>query len=493
MWDARAIVPFVAAAELVVEPEPAWRAFVPPRVLVLIVAELDAESLVRSRPWLAETERVVIVRDRIRAEPVDDELRDPLDDEWRGVLASLPHAEVFDWVDLGDAAPCRAAIARALEHSHATSPRPLCANPDLNLPPSAWVEWNAVPDWRAVATVASQLAIRDGHAWLVAAPGGFIDLAALGPPIAIEVVEDVCGLPLAGGGSDPPGRFACGVDPVHPIAWRGHRMAVYWMYRGATELGFLTATDHDYPCGPAKKLWGYADNDPIAIAVTPTGDICAQTFEHDVLLTVGMPIGWHRAGAVDVAAFVRDPRRAVLYAQTAEFVESRATDDLLEENNRDLAPVVVLGPDRDVRYAVDLQHRVVRITATGDVPAAAIVGGPDAGYAVFDADHRIVRRGVGRLLGGWFRHATIEDDGWLWREDLATGARTLLGSAVRTACLDPDVEQVVQDAIREGRHEAVAQLRAKHPTCAIAGERHVVAIPGTRNIIELAERYLRVL
>src|SRR4029079_7670212 len=115
--------------------------------------------------------------------------------------------------------------------------------------------------------------------------------------------------------------------------------------------------------------------------------------------------------------------------QTAEFVAERSVDDLLEEDNRELSPVVVLGPDDAARYAVDLHDRVVRIAYAGTAEVAAIVGGPDAGYAVFDADHGIVRRAEGRLLGGWFRHATIEHDGWLWREDLATGRRTMLCAA----------------------------------------------------------------
>ena len=52
---------------------------------------------------------------------------------------------------------------------------------------------------------------------------------------------------------------------------------------------------------------------------------------------------------------------------------------------------------------------------------------------------------------------------------------------------------VVQDAIREGRHEAAAQIRATHPTRTIEGERQVLAIPGTRNVLELTLGKLRVL
>jgi hypothetical protein len=160
---------------------------------------------------------------------------------------------------------------------------------------------------------------------------------------------------------------------------------------------------------------------------------------------------------------------------------------------RELAPVVVLGPDAARRYAVDLRHRVVRITGAGDAAVANIIGGPEGGYAVFDSEHQRVRHGTGRLLGGWYRHVTIEDGDALWREDLDSGKRTLLGSAQRVMCLDPAVETVVQDAIREARHDAAAQIRAGNPTRAITGEIAVVAIPGTRNVIEIAEGFLRVL
>jgi hypothetical protein len=209
---------------------------------------------------------------------------------------------------------------------------------------------------------------------------------------------------------------------------------------------------------------------------------------HDVLVTVGVPIGWHRAGRVDVAAFAGDPRRALFFAQTPEFIAERATADLLEDDdNRELAPVIVLGPDSAARYAVDFRNRVVRITKSEAGPVANIVGGPGEGYAVYDGHHQLVRREAGRLLGGWFRHATVEDDGKLWREDLATGERTLLGWATRVRCLDPEAEMVVQDAERGGQHDAAERLRRGSATQAIEGRLSTIAVPGTRNVIEICE------
>ena len=502
-WESRAIAPFLASARLEVAAEPTWRGYGPPRVVVVIAPYHEPRLLQRSRAWLADAARIVIVRDATGQEDlVTGEDRELLESEWHEVLATMPSADMHDWLDAKDGTAPRAAIARAIDRARTAPEAPIeapaaaCAYPDVELPATPWVAWRAGSRFQQRRIVASRLALRDGRAVLVDDHGCAHDLATLGPPTAIDLDESPSEKALPRTAAERwmrPGYFTGAVDPVHPVAWRGSRMDIYWSYVGAGEIGFLSATDHDWPCGPSKKLWDLDDNDPISVAITPAGDLCAQTFEHDVLLTVGMPIGWHRAGPVDVAAFARDRRRAVYYAQTPKFIAERSIADLLEDDNRELSPVVVLGPDDTARYAVDLAYRVVRIAYAGTAETAGTVGGPDAGYAVFDADHRIVRRGKGRLLGGWFRHATIEHDGWLWREDLATGRRTLLGAAARVCCVDPIDEVVVQDAIREGRHELAAQLRQRVLTRPIEGELHVVAIPGTRNVLEIAEGYLRVL
>jgi len=491
--DAVAIQVVAAAVGVEVAAAPYRRAFAPPRVVVIVVPYARPELLTRSRAWLADAAHVIVVRDAA-TEPAS-AVDDVVERAWRDVIAAAGHAEAFDWFDRGDVSPLRAAIARAIDVARDlpdATPPPVVA-PDLELPASAWVRYTGARQlWPA--HVAAKLALAADRPVLIDAGGRAIDLWAPRGPIALDYpIEAIIGSANTRGADDRPVGRASGADPLHPVRWRGHRMRVIWWYAGASGAGHLCGTEHDWPCGPAKKLWGYADNDPVAIALSPLADACVQTFEHDVLITAAVPIAWHRAGAVDVAAFAPDRRRAVLYAQSTEYWEHRATRDLYEEDDRELAPVVVLGPDERVRYAVDLQHRVVRITNAGGAASAAIVGGPDDGYVVCDADHRVVRRGDGRLLGGWFRHATVEDGGVLWREDLATGARRQLDTASRIACVDPDVELVVQDAIREGRHDAAARIRAAHETTPVTGERVVVAIPGTRNVLELADGYLRVL
>jgi hypothetical protein len=176
--------------------------------------------------------------------------------------------------------------------------------------------------------------------------------------------------------------------------------------------------------------------------------------------------------------------------------------DLLDDDARDLAPALVLGPDAAIRYAVDLGARVYRIDNRG-APGpgyrgdAVVVelGGATHGYAVFDADHREVRRGAGRLLGGWFRWATIEHGGHYWREDLATGARTRLAPVDHAICDEADVEAVARDANLAERHDDAAALRARHRSRPVdgAGALDVLAIPGTRNVLLVGDRHLRVI
>jgi hypothetical protein len=488
-WFPRSIYAFVTAASLEVEPARAWHSFAPPRVMVLVVRYEDAHLLALSRPWLRASERLVIVRDRRDDTVSDDPELDALAEaDWDDPRATLPIADVFDW-RAGDDTACAAAIARAVTLAEKLPPRALApapVSPDLELPMSPWVPYSGESFSRYRRTLAATLAIREGRAVIVDERGVAIDLATLRAPVEIARVE-MQGRPLATGTTQQrhPGSFTAGLDPCHPIAWRGARMGLYWSYVTPAEVGFLSATDHDWPSGPAKKLYGYSDNDTVSVALAPDAAACVMTFEHDVTIFHNPPIGWHGAGAVDVATFPRDPRRAAFYARRSD--ETRSEDLAHEEDNRDCPPAFVLGPSEAVQYAVGLEHRVVRVTGPHDAATGEVIGGPDAGYAVYDANHVLVRRGTGRLLGGWFRHATLEDAGALWREDLATGERTHLGSSRRVLCDDRDAEVVVLDALREGR------MLDGLPVREVPGDIAVLPIPGTRNVLEVTQDHLRVI
>jgi hypothetical protein len=223
------------------------------------------------------------------------------------------------------------------------------------------------------------------------------------------------------------GDVALGFDANQPVGWTGHRMFPYWLYLGKTGPGYLSATDHDFPCGPSKKLYGYADNDPVRAELAPDASYVAFTFEHDVLLTSALPIGWRSAGLVDVADFPRDPQRTVLFVHDPD---SPFTSDLLDEDARDRPPVVVLGPSPSTRYAVDLSGHTYRIAGTTPNEGRVVpVGGPETCFAVFDVQHELKRKASGQLLGGAAGHALVLDGGSYFREELGSGRRSLLGSA----------------------------------------------------------------
>lgn len=482
MWDERAIAAFVAATGLDPSPVPDHRDFQPPRVLVVVAPFDDPARFEASQPWLRECDEVVVVRDR-RGAPIDDpELLSLLLEDWAAVLAPLT-TTVFEWTD-EDATGCHAALEHARERAVALAPRERALappQPDDELPMSLWIPYRSRISYDDAAHVISKsFAFEAGRPpMLLDASGQAHDLAALDAPIELDLRDPH---QIAFRAADDPHRVRrhISLDPIHPVAWRGFRMTALVYHKVGRDLCFLSALDHDWPIGPAKKLWGFSNNDPVAIHVTPDADAAALQFTHDVTIIHNVPIGWHRAGAHDVAMCVRDPRRAVLFANDSDWIAGFEPDT---EDAREFPPVLVLAPGG---YAVDLRHQTYRL-GPGHTPIA--IGGPDEGYAVFDHDHRCLRRANGRLLGGWYRYATVEDNAALWREDLATGVRTHLGSAARVTSDDAEAAQVLVDAIRAGRDDALPALHAVR-----VGDRiGAVAIPGTRNVIELTATHLRVI
>ena len=120
------------------------------------------------------------------------------------------------------------------------------------------------------------------------------------------------------------------------------------------------------------------------------------------------------------------------------------------------------------------------------------MGGPDEGFAVFDADHRLVRRASGRLLGGWFRWATLEEDGAYWREDLATGERVRVAPVDLAVAEDPELESVARDAVLAGRLDAALADNAESPSRSVGDLVGVLAMAGTRNVLLVTATHLRV-
>ncbi len=437
-WKELHIARFLAATALTPD-GPARVQPQPPSVVIAIVAADDLAPLVRAQSWLEDASHVIVLREHDRAGGAAGSI-ERLDTEWRAATASF--AVPIEKVDLRPGNDLRPIFALAASLAESAPPeRPQAALAPIEHPAGPPFEIDEItPRWRDLGralvshvtstpddvvlhTASGQISLLDPPAGSLELTFGEDEMGAL--PDGRTLIREDREIWRVDARTFPPfGDTSFGFDPQHPVGWTGHRMMMFWLYRGSHGVGFLSACDHDFPCGPAKKLWGYEDNDPVAVSLAPDLSAVAYHFEHDVLLTSAMPVGWRSAGALDVADFQRDPRRALFFVHDPR----SENPDLLGEDARFRAPALVLGPSAEARYALDLNEPTYRIDPT--VPgegAVTQVGGPGQGIAVFDAAHRLVRRCEGRLLGGWFRHATLVHEGRYHREDLATGERHSLG------------------------------------------------------------------
>jgi hypothetical protein len=430
--------------------------FAPPRVVIVYGA--DAGALERGRDWLSEADHVLLApaadSDANVAEAFGVENIPYLVQERQEAIARVAGESCDD---------IHAAIARALALTKALAPRPAMppkAAPDDELPGSSWIPYVAAfPEFELLERI-------ERHG----------DSIAIRPPRELEI------------GRRPSGAYRLGADPVHSLRWTGNRMTVHWHYKGH----HLCRSEHAWPCGPARKLYGYEDNNPLQVCLAPDLGMYVERFEHDALVTT-VPFAWRRAGDVDIAVRPFDPLRALFFAQDeANDANHPRTDPAVtidDEDARDLAPAIVLAPDR--RYALSLEHRTYRIDVSDS--GAALVGGPNEGFAIFEREHTLVRRGRGRLLGGWYRHATIVENGRYFREDLVTGERTLLGPVDFEWCADEAVEAVARDAMLEGDVDRARALREQAGLVKIpTDELRVFALQGTRNILLVTDDYVRV-
>jgi hypothetical protein len=447
---------FLAATQLSTSGKAKAR-FAPPSV-VLAIAPLDKPELCeRSRAWLQDAQHVILLREDDGK--ADTEMRALAESVWRDVLNGWPiPVEVFDWRRADDAL---VAVDRAIE---------LAGGRDDEAPPAPLVEHDVGPRFELlrhrdyidfVQILASRLTGTRLHLQEDRAAVSLLD-----PPRTVElddhprwaVLPD--GRLIAAEGRQrfrigatsffAPGVWAVGFDGTHPVGWTGHRMALFWLYRARRgDVGFLSTNDHHWPCGPAKKLWGYKENSPCRVELAPDLSCVAHHFEHDVLLTSAVPVSFRSAGAVDVADFPKDSGRALFFVNEGDMPFA----DFLDEDARTRAPGLVLGRSTAVRYAVELGN-THRITQPNEPVVTALRG---RGFAVFDAQHREVRRANGHLLAGAFGQATLVEDRSYFREDLDTGSRRRLapvtGSVVCAATL-PGSVNIVAVTADEGRYYA---------------------------------------
>lgn len=278
----------------------------------------------------------------------------------------------------------------------------------------------AAERWRPIA------AHPDGARWLRGRPGR-------PTPWSLDGV-DAPGSPLLDGWGRP-----IGVDPGGVLAWTGGRCRFTWRVLTPHAPAFWAPDDHDWPSGHGKKLYGYEDNEPLFVQLSSDGTTCLSVYEHDALITPGLPLRWRsfapRGGGSALALAERSSGgpRALLFERSDEDDAYPADPYAADEDARDRRAVVTLGPSPQLRYAVGLQAPVYRLAGAQVVRLNPLAG--DAGWAVFDEEHELVRCGRGRLLCGWDRWLHVLEDGELRREDLLTGERAPLGPADRPIAL----------------------------------------------------------
>ncbi len=422
----------------------------PPRLAVVVPGHLGVEHVARHRTWFRRARHITLIQD-ISGDDLagDPELAEALAHE-RGLLGeALGRDREVVVVDWDRTPPSTHAL---LEHLTAGGLAPLDSSPIAAVPPGRapagpagrWIDWTGrgdgglagiartvcmAEDRPAILDTAAEPAVlvglRDGMALTEIEP--IEHQAALAPDGEIVLGHSAAGLtvgPLFGARRRVPvARLGpIMVDPALRLGAAGGRCWFHWLCVDDGEASVALPVVHDWPCGHGKKLWGYMDNDPVRVEVARQRDAYVSVYDVDAIVGGHIMPRWQPAGPAWAPLWpTHDPARALYtcpdWTRAGDTAEAEALHD---EDCRADAPAIALGPDPEHRYALGLDREVWRII--GD--DAVRIAGPDEGYAVLDASHRIVRRADGRLLCGSEAWLFVEDDGVVWREDIRTGARS---------------------------------------------------------------------
>ena len=417
----------------------------PPSCLIVLNRAEDIDLWPRFRGWLALAEELhlLLCHNEEKGAEYDQEVENIA----LQALQGLPVRRLLHWRK-GDPAP--APFARLISDSVSTLPPPgnllpledpLEAGPWIELPERRLEDPELMwPRW---------CCRRDGHPSLYdPRRGRFLDLRSgeWGEPVGpltenvfLAVWPDGSRLITSNYAGDfsilnlrtrgltvfkGPAGAPIGIWPGGQVGWAGHRCTFSWLSLGERGGGTLAACDHDWPCGHEKKQYGYLDNEPCWIHLSPIADCYLSVYQKDAVISQTLPVGWRTFGEAWAAVSepALDPSRALFFTHDGE--QGRGDPEEAEDGDaRELRPTIVLGPDPAFRYALDLRRPVYRIV--GEL--VTLVNETVDGYAVFDAAHQAVRHGQGRLLAGWGRSLTGWQEGRLWREDIANGERHDLG------------------------------------------------------------------
>lgn len=213
-------------------------------------------------------------------------------------------------------------------------------------------------------------------------------------------------------------------DPFGRVGWSGMRCVFDWWLRRGEQLVPWVPSEHDWPLGHGKKLWGYENNDPVRIELAPNAERTLSHYGHDVLLTGGLPLRWRAYGPIAVAERFTQRFRALFYAADPELEGLGDPWNSDDEDGRHRAPVVALGPG--ATYAVDQQAASWRLTASG---LTQLEG---RGTVLYDESHNVRDRRGGSLLGGSCGRLVLQQGNGMvdWDGHGALAANRPLGGAV---------------------------------------------------------------
>ncbi|MCA9635504.1 MAG: hypothetical protein KC420_05655, partial [Myxococcales bacterium] len=324
-----------------------------------------------------------------------------------------------------------------------TLPRPDVAPPAA--PPGPWRAWETEP-LGGLGALARTICVDAGRPAILEIGRDSLALRSLesgailrsGSPLQRVAISGdgrrVLGRAPAGalveyGPLEGPRRSVAGIDHATPfylapalgLGAAGSRCWFRWLRVDDDDASVLAPVVHEWPCGHGKKLWGYMDNEPVLAEVSAAADAYLSVYDVDAIVGSVVEPRWRAAGPLQVPVWPpHDPLRALFTCPDWRYLDGRApAAGLADEDCRGDAPAIALGPDAEHRYALGLDREVWRLRGE----EAVQLGAGGEGYAIYSADHRLCRRGRGRLLCGGAGWLWIEAEGAIWREPIRGGER----------------------------------------------------------------------
>jgi len=387
---------------------------------------------------LADTLHVLLVDDALD----DPELTELAWEEWVDAFSEVPCAALAQLPD-----DLRALEARVAELIRAAKPAPWPVlgkpGPTTEVRPTEWLELPGFPGfgdrYPELTRMAAGLFVEGGEVRLLdpTSPPEVLDLSTGAREAAMHLDPDHSPvLPLgsnrwlereAPSGTHSPTGQPIALDPWKRAAWFGHRCRFRW-FAPDRDRGFVpwVYNPHDWPCGHGKKLYGFEDNDPLWVHLATDGQALLSVYEHDALLSPGVPLRWEGDGA---CAWVTHPQPLALLFERDDRTAFPGDPLKAEEDARDRRPVIALGPSSELRYVVGLRGPTYRLLRGSE--AAELLGGPAEAWLVFDDHHQEARRGEGRLLAGWDRWVFAQEGSILRRHDLLSDTTVEVGTCDR--------------------------------------------------------------